>query len=62
MKADELHEAGDLDGYGVWRRIIRALDELLRKIPVPASAYNEPATPCPATRAAATCGRAWAGS
>ena len=25
MKADELLEAGDLDGYAVWKRILRAV-------------------------------------
>ena len=33
MRADELHENGDFDGYAVWRRIISAIDELLRKTP-----------------------------
>ncbi len=31
MKADELLEAGDLDGYAVWKRIIKAVEELLSK-------------------------------
>ncbi len=30
MKADELLEAGDMEGYAVWRRIIRAIEELQR--------------------------------
>ena len=30
MRADELLAAGDLDGYAVWRRIIRAIEELQR--------------------------------
>ncbi len=30
MRADELLEAGDLDGYAVWRRILRAVEELRR--------------------------------
>ena len=33
MRADALHEKGDLDGYAGWRRIIRAIDELLRMTP-----------------------------
>jgi hypothetical protein len=33
MRADELHEVGDMDGYAVWRRIIRAIDELQRDAP-----------------------------
>ena len=28
MRADELLEAGDLDGYAVWKRILRAVGEL----------------------------------
>jgi hypothetical protein len=28
MRADAMLEAGDLDGYGVWRRILRAVEEL----------------------------------
>ena len=31
MRADELLEAGDLDGLAVWKRILRAVDELLAK-------------------------------
>ncbi len=29
MRADAMLEAGDLDGYAVWRRIQRAVEELL---------------------------------
>ncbi len=28
MRADVMLEAGDLDGYAVWRRILRAVEEL----------------------------------
>ncbi len=28
MRADAMIGAGDLDGYGVWRRIFRAVEEL----------------------------------
>ena len=28
MKADAMLEAGDLGGYGVWKRILRAVEEL----------------------------------
>ncbi len=28
MRADAMLEAGDLDGYAVWRRILRAVGEL----------------------------------
>ncbi len=30
MRADAMLEAGDLDGYGAWRRILRAVKELQR--------------------------------
>ncbi len=30
MRADAMLEAGDLDGYAVWRRILRAVEELQR--------------------------------
>ncbi len=29
MRADELMEAGDMDGEAVWLRIIKAIEELL---------------------------------
>ncbi len=28
MRADELLEAGDLDGCAVWKRVLRAVEEL----------------------------------
>ncbi len=31
MRADELLEAGDLDGYAVWKRVVKATEELLSK-------------------------------
>ncbi len=31
MRTDELLEAGDLDGYAAWKRIIKAVGELLSK-------------------------------
>ena len=31
MRADAMLEAGDLDGYAVWKRILRAVGELLSK-------------------------------
>ncbi len=34
MRADAMLEASDLDGYAVWRRILAAVKELLRKQPV----------------------------
>ncbi len=35
MRADAMLEAGDLDGYGAWRRILRAVEELQRVEPGP---------------------------
>ena len=34
MRADALLDEGDLDGYAVWRRIVRAVRELLDREPV----------------------------
>ncbi len=31
MRADELLEAGDLDGYVVFKRVVKAVGELLAK-------------------------------
>ncbi len=31
MRADEMLEAGDLGGYAVWKRIVKAVGELLPK-------------------------------
>ncbi len=28
MRADAMLEAGDLDGYAVWKRVLRAIDEM----------------------------------
>ncbi len=33
MRADAMLEAGDLDGYAVWKRVLRAVEELQRKEP-----------------------------
>ncbi len=33
MRADAMLEAGDLDGYAVWKRILRAVEELQRAEP-----------------------------
>ncbi len=30
MRADAMLEKGDLDGYAVWKRIVRAVEELQR--------------------------------
>ncbi len=32
MRADAMLEKGDLEGYAVWRRILRAVEELQREI------------------------------
>ena len=31
MRADELMEAGDIVGQAVWKRVLKAVDELLAK-------------------------------
>jgi hypothetical protein len=31
MRADAMLEKGDLDGYAAWKRIIKAVEELLSK-------------------------------
>ncbi len=33
MRADAMLEAGDLDGYAVWKRVLRAVEELRGKAP-----------------------------
>ena len=30
VRADAMLEKGDLDGYAVWKRVLRAVEELLR--------------------------------
>ncbi len=35
MRADAMLEAGDLDGYAVWKRILRAVEELQGAVPKP---------------------------
>ncbi len=40
MQADELLEAGDLDGYAVWRRILRAVEKLQGAVPKPGEAVH----------------------
>ncbi len=35
MRADAMLEAGDLDGYAVWKRILRAVEELQTAEPGP---------------------------
>ena len=31
LRADAILEAGDLEGYAVWKRILRAVEELLSR-------------------------------
>ena len=38
--ADALLEGGDLDGYGVWKGILRAVEELLREEPTEGEPVN----------------------
>ncbi len=40
MRADELLEAGDLDGVAVWKRILRAVEELQGTKPKPGEAVH----------------------
>ena len=35
MRADAMLEHGDLDGYAVWKRIVKTVDELLAERPPP---------------------------
>ena len=40
MRADAMLEAGDLDGYAVWKRILRAVEELQGTEPKPGEAVH----------------------
>ncbi len=40
MQADAMLEAGDLDGYAVWKRILRAAEELQGTAPKPGQAVH----------------------
>ncbi len=33
MRADAMLEAGDMEGFAVWKRIVKAVEELLSKDP-----------------------------
>ncbi len=33
MRADAMLEKGDLDGYAVWKGILKAIEELVRVVP-----------------------------
>ena len=40
MRADELLDKGDLDGYAVWKRIVKAVEELQGTAPKPIDAVH----------------------
>ncbi len=40
MRADAMLDKGDLDGYAVWRRIVRAVEELQGTEPKPGEAVH----------------------
>ncbi len=40
MRADALLDKGDVDGYAVWRRILRAVEELQGSEPKPSEAVH----------------------
>ncbi len=40
MRADAMLEAGDLDGVAVWRRVLRAVEELQGAGPKPGEAVH----------------------
>ena len=40
MRADAMLEAGDLDGYAVWKRILRAVEELQGAAPKSSEAVH----------------------
>ena len=35
MRADAMLEKGDLDGYAIWKRVLRAVEELQETKPAP---------------------------
>ncbi len=40
LRADALLDKGDLDGYAVWKRILRAVEELQGTAPKPGEAVH----------------------
>ncbi len=40
MRADAMLDKGDLDGYAVWKRILRAVEELQGAVPKPGEAVH----------------------
>ncbi len=45
MRADAMLEAGDLNGYAVWKRILRAVEELQGTDPAPGAQVHLAPTP-----------------
>ena len=41
MRADAMIEAGDLGGYAVWKRVLRAVEELQKSGLTPRTNYTE---------------------
>ncbi len=44
MRADAMLEAGALDGYAVWRRVLKAMKELQRADPAPGARSRQRGT------------------
>ena len=40
MRADAMLEAGDLDGYTVWKRVLKAVEEWQRAEPGPSATVH----------------------
>ncbi len=40
MRADAMLEAGDMDGYAAWKRILKAVEELQGTVPKPGKAVH----------------------
>ncbi len=40
MRADAMLNKGDLDGYAVWKRILKAVEKLQRAKPGPGEAFH----------------------
>ncbi len=40
MRADAMLEKGDLGGYAVWKRVLRAVEELQGAVPKPGKAVH----------------------
>ena len=40
MRTDDMLDEGDLDGYAVWKLILRAVEELQRTAPKPGETFH----------------------